>query len=88
MEYIAREYRKAVGQPSDVKFHFVARIFDVEFRIEFFLAVLVLCFGDAVIITAAVDVDAVSADGLLGVGVMSADLQLHHRICFVPVVNV
>ena len=88
VEQIAREYRKAVGQSSDVEFHFVVRIFDIEFRIEFFLAVLVLCFRNAVIITATVDVYAVSADGLLGVGVMSADLLLHHRIRFVPVVNV
>lgn len=88
MEYITREYRKTVGQPSNVEFHFVVRIFDVEFRIEFFLTVLVLCFRDAVIITASIDVDSISTDGLLGVGVMSADLQLHHRIRFVPVVNV
>ena len=88
MEHIAREYRKAVGQSSDVKLHFVVRIFDVEFRVKFFLTVLVLCFRDAVIITAAIDVDSISTDGFLGVGVMSADLQLHHRICFVPVVNV
>ena len=88
MHNIARKYGKSVGQPSDVKFHAIMRILDIELRIELFLALLVFLLRNAVIVTAAVKMDAVSADRFFGISFMPADLQLHHSISRIPVVNV
>ena len=88
MEHIAREYRKTIGQSSDVEFHFVVRILDIKFRVELLLAVCVLLFRNTIIVAATVKMNAIAADRFLGISVMSANLQLHHRIRFVPVVNV
>ena len=88
MQHIPREDGKSVGQSANVKLHAVVRILDIKFRVELLLAICILLFRNAVIIATAVKMYAVSADGFLGIGVMSADLQLHHRIRFVSVVDV
>ena len=88
MHNIACEYGKAVGQSSDVKFHAIMRILDIELRIELFLALLVFPFRNAVIVTAAIKVNPIPTDRFFGISFVPADLQLHHRISCIPVVNV